>query len=296
VRRRGQLRGRGRLRRVRLGMSDRDRFGLGWRAPLAAELLPHLDRVDVVEVVAEDLFHASRARRRAIRSLAREVPLHLHGVSLGAASTVPVGRERLDRWARLVGEVEPEAWSEHLAFVRGGGVEIGGLAAPPRTGPTVAGTARNLARAARVVGSRPLVENVATLIDPPLSDRDEPSFVREVLSASGCGLLLDLHNLHANATNFAWDPISLLDAVPADRLGVVHLAGGSFVGRVLDDHLHPVPAAVFSLLSEVARRAPGPLTVILERDGAFEGIAPLLAELDAARAAVAAGRAHRVLS
>jgi uncharacterized protein (UPF0276 family) len=203
-----------------------------------------------------------------------------------------------------VGHVEPEAWSEHLAFVRGGGIEIGHLAAPPRDAATLEGTARNLKRAARVVGRLPLVENVATLIDPPGSDRDEAHWIADVLAASGTELLLDLHNLHANASNFGFDPSAVLDLVPMDRIGAIHLAGGRVVkaagdpsgGRVLDDHLHPVPDAVYALLTEVARRSLRPLTVILERDGAFEGIEPLLAELDRARAAVSEGRSARVLA
>jgi len=43
---------------------------------------------------------------------------------------------RLDKMARLVEQVRPQFWSEHLAFVRGGGIEIGHLAAPPRIADT----------------------------------------------------------------------------------------------------------------------------------------------------------------
>ncbi len=273
-----------------------DRFGLGWRAPLAAGLLTHLERLDVVEVVAEEWLVRPKGDWQALRRLARSVPLHVHGVSLGAASTVPVAGARLDRLAALVGYVEPEAWSEHLAFVRGGGLEIGHLAAPPRCEATLEGLARNAARARLVVGQAPLLENVATLIDPPGSTWDELAWSVAAIRATGCELLLDLHNLHANATNFGFDAEAFLEALPLDRVRTVHIAGGRWVGRVLDDHLHPVPERVFRLLTCLAARAPGPLTVILERDGAFQGVEPLLAELDRARRAVAEGRASRVVT
>jgi uncharacterized protein (UPF0276 family) len=269
-----------------------DRFGLGWRAPLAAAILAHRARIDLVEVVAEEWLGKPDRDRRALQSLAREIPLHVHGVSLGLASTVPVAARRLDEFARLVNAVEPEAWSEHLAFVRGGGREIGHLAAPPRCDATTAGAAANLERARRAVGSRPLVENVATLIDPPASDRDEAEWVSDVLDASDCGLLLDLHNLHANATNFGFDPFETLDRVPLARVGAIHIAGGRLAGRLIDDHLHDVPDEVFALLEEVAARTPRPLTVILERDGEYPTMTALLAELDRARAAVRLGRAR----
>ncbi len=41
--------------------------------------------------------------------------------------------------SRVIGAAEPEVWSEHLAFVRGGGREIGHLAAPPRRPATLEG-------------------------------------------------------------------------------------------------------------------------------------------------------------
>src|SRR4029453_13855424 len=172
-----------------------DRFGIGWRPELAAGILSNLDCIDIIEVIADDYFTAPRSKRRALNTLARQVPVALHGVTLGMASAVPVEARRLERTARLVEEVRPEFWSEHLAFVRGGGVEIGHLAAPPRTAATIAGAARNLAVAGEIVGAPPLVENIATLIDPPGSTMSEADWNVEILAAAQCDLLLDLHNL-----------------------------------------------------------------------------------------------------
>ena len=111
----------------------RDLFGLGWRPELAAGILSSLDRIDVVEVIADDHFDATRRDLRALRTLASQVPVVLHGVGLGLASCAPADTRRLDGMARVAEAVRPAFWSEHLAFVRGGGREIGHLAAPPRT-------------------------------------------------------------------------------------------------------------------------------------------------------------------
>jgi uncharacterized protein len=265
------------MRRRRL-----DRFGLGWRPELAAAIFANLDRIEVVEVIADDWFSASARALRALRLLSSTVPLFLHATSLGLASTEPVDRRRLDAIARLVDAVQPVGWSEHLAFVRAGGVEIGHLAAPPRTRATIEGLQRNVVRAKQIVGSAPILENIATLIDPPLSDLSEAEFVREAVRACETSLLLDLHNLHANVTNFRTE-IDLFDDLP---IGYVHLAGGKVVrGRILDDHLHPTPDPVFELLAELSSRREEPLTVILERDGRYPQFEELLAELDRAREA-----------
>jgi uncharacterized protein (UPF0276 family) len=277
-------------------LSGPDRFGLGWRPPLAAGILAHLDRIDVVELIAEDHFDASRRELRALRTLAAQVPVLLHGVSLGLASTVPVETRRLDRMARLIGAVEPEAWSEHLAFVRGGGVEIGHLAAPPRSAASIEGACRNLDRARLVTGAVPSVENIATLIEPPGSALGEADWIDGIIRSSGALLLLDLHNLYANAVNFGRDPYAELRRLPLDRVGLVHLSGGHWIDgpdgarRLLDDHVHDVPDEVLELLAELGRLVPQPLTVIIERDGQYPAFERLLDQLDAARASLSLGR------
>jgi uncharacterized protein (UPF0276 family) len=255
---------------------------------LAAGILSHLDRIDAVEVIADDVFDAPRAQLRALRTLASQVPVVLHGVGLGLASAARVDRRRLEAMARVVDAVVPDFWSEHLAFVRAGGVEIGHLAAPPRNAATLDGLARNVAAARAIVGRAPLLENVAT-------------WVAAAVDAADSDLLLDLHNLHANATNFGFDAQAFLDRLPTERIAAIHLAGGRWIRadsgerRLLDDHLHDVPDPVFALLAEVGRRAPQPLTVILERDGRYPAIDHLLAELDCAREALERGRKQRAV-
>jgi uncharacterized protein (UPF0276 family) len=272
-----------------------DRVGLGWRPELAAGILTNLDRIDVLEVIADDYFDLPKEKVRPLRTLAAQVTVLLHGVSQGMASTVGVDGKRLEKLARVAGIVEPDSWSEHLAFVRGGGYEIGHLAAPPRNRNTVDGACHNVKRARETVGSTPMMENIATLIDPPGSDLCEAEWIGRIVRGSDCGLLLDLHNLYANASNLGYDTSEFLDQVPCERVSTVHFAGGRhWRGRVLDDHLHEAPDAVYDLLSALAARAPQPLTVILERDGDYPRIERLLDELDRARQALAAGRMARV--
>lgn len=268
------------------------RVGMGWRPELAAAILLHLDRIDLVEVIADNYFHASRRERDALRGLAREVPVHLHGVGMGLASASPVDERRLDSMARLIEHVRPECWSEHLAFVRAGGIEIGHLAMPPRTARTVEQCVRNLERARAVTGSLPRLENIATLFEPPTSTCSEATWTRHILHASGAPLLLDLHNLYANAANARRDALADLSEFPLASVQCVHLSGGKWIEsstgerRLLDDHVHSPPAAVFELLGALSAQAPRPFDVILERDGNYPSVDVLLAELDAARAAL----------
>ena len=275
-----------------------DRVGLGWRGELAAGILSNLAQIDVLEVIADDYYRASRAGMDALCSLARQVPVSLHGVGMGLASAIPAEPRRLHAMARLMQTVRAESWSEHLSFVRAGGVEIGHLAAPPRTPASAAGAVANIALASRIVGSAPLMENIATLVEPPASTLDEAEWLAQIIEGARVPLLLDLHNLYANAVNGGQDPQALLLRLPLATVGAVHLSGGHWIDepggtgrRLLDDHLHDVPPEVFELLALLARHAPQPLTVILERDGNYPTFDHVLEQLALARAALRAGRA-----
>ena len=131
-----------------------DTVGIGWRPELAAGILDHHARIDLVEVIADDFFGEPR-RVRALKTLSAQVPIALHGVGLGLASASAVETWRIERMAHLVESISPLFWSEHLAFVRADGIEIGHLAAPPRSDATVDGAAENLLRASRIVGVKP---------------------------------------------------------------------------------------------------------------------------------------------
>jgi uncharacterized protein len=280
-----------------------DRVGLAWRDALAGGILAHLDKIDVVEVIADDYFRTSNRRIRALNTLARQVPLYLHGVAMGLASSIRVEQKRLDAMARLVNAVEPEGWSEHLAFVRADGIEIGHLAAPPRTDEVIAGTLANIAAARKTIGTLPQLENIATLVSPPASTMDEAEWTTQIIRSSGAPLMLDLHNLYANAVNFGESPEALLASMPLDRVQCVHLSGGVWIDelgtgkkRLLDDHIHDVPNEVFALLTELARRVPQPLTIIVERDGAYPQFDHLLCQLTRAREELARGRTRMHLA
>ena len=56
--------------------------------------------------------------------------------------------------------------------------------------------------AARIGGWALLVENIATLVASPGSRLDEPEWIERIVCGAGAGLLLDLHNLYAEAIDF----------------------------------------------------------------------------------------------
>ena len=282
-----------------------DLVGLGWRSEIAPAILSHLDKIDVVEVILDDYFSASKAKLRTLRTLETQVPILYHGVGLGLATSFKIDQRRIDKLARVLDFLSPQIWSEHLAFVRADNIEIGHLAAPPRNENTVYGALENLEKIKKCIGSYPVLENIATLIAPPHSNMTESQWVGKIIGGSNGELLLDLHNLYSNAVNFGFDPFAYLKSFPLDRVKLVHLSGGEWIHepkgfesnaqglRLLDDHIHDVPRIVFDLLSVLAESVSQPLTVIIERDGEYPDFQILLDQIDCARSVLRNARKNK---
>jgi uncharacterized protein len=275
----------------------RDRVGLGWRSEIAPHIMTHLEQLDVLEVIAENYFSASKKSIQSLHFLSKQLPIVLHGVAMGLASSQDASVKHIEKMARLVERIQPESWSEHLAFVRAGAIEIGHLAAPPRNEQTIDGTLKNILMAKKIVGSFPHLENIATLVEPTASCFSEGDWVNRIICESNAPLLLDLHNLYANAKNAGLSAESCLKQLPLKRVTTVHLSGGCWMKtpdgnsqRLIDDHIHDVPTQVFELLVLVAQHAQHPLTVLIERDGNFPHFSHLIAQVDMARQALRKGR------
>ncbi|MFN0207384.1 MAG: DUF692 family multinuclear iron-containing protein [Planctomycetota bacterium] len=275
---------------------SKDNFGIGWRPEIAPGIFIYREHIDFVEVIAEDWYHYKTASKSALATLAANIPVTLHGVSMGLASGERIQQKRIDNIARLYDSIRPLFWSEHLCFTRAGEFEIGHLAAPPRTQQNIGGFIDNIEAVRRTLGADPLLENIATLIEPPGSEMTEGDWTARSLDAANCNLLLDLHNLYANALNRGADPFCSLREMPVERVRAVHLAGGRWIGaggnqqKLLDDHLHSVPDICYELLEELGALAPQPLFVSIERDGRFPPFLQLLGEIDRARQSLAHGR------
>lgn len=120
---------------------------------------------------------------------------------------------------------------------------------------------------ARRSGRPFLLENAACYLPDLPHDPgwDEATFLTELCRLSGCGLLLDLFNLHVNCVNFGLDPHGLLSRIPLDRVVEVHLAGGEeHRGFLLDSHSAVVPEPVWDLLDHVIVQTPNLAAVVFE--------------------------------
>lgn len=256
------------------------RVGVSWRPELALAIERWL-HLGMVEIMAES-FHPNKPLPGAIQSLMqRGIPLIPHGTSLSLGSAEPPDPARLQHLARLAELVHAPIVSEHLAFVRGGGLETGHLLPVQSTRQMLEIIVENVNIAQAVLPVPLALENISTLVQWPDAEMEEADFLTELLERTDTLLLLDLENVYANCRNFGGEPEAFLERLPLERVAYVHMAGGKEGndGRFHDTHTTPIAQPVFDLLSWLSERIAVP-GVILERDDHFPDQAALHAELN----------------
>jgi len=135
---------------------------------------------------------------------------------------------------------------------------------------------------------RMLLENPSTYVAFGASSMSEIEFLRAVVQRTGCGLLLDVNNVHVSAVNHGFDAAAYVDGFPMQHVGEVHLAGfaedcDSTNARLLiDDHGRPVDEVVWGLYRRALARGCFAPTLI-EWDNNVPPFAVLAAEADRAR-------------
>ncbi len=231
--------------------------------------------------------------RATLRRLGSKWPLVAHGTELGVAGADRPSAAYLSAVGRALAALHVRWYSEHLAFVRGGGIELGHFVPPFDDDAGLAALARNAADVRAAWPGPFLLENAADVLG--LGGDDASGAARglaykKALEASDAGALLDLTNLVLDARNDGFDAGAYLGATPLERVVEVHLAGGRHDGALwIDSHDHDVDAEALDLLVEVARCAPHLRAVIVERDQRLPGLDALLGELDGVRGALARG-------
>ena len=271
------------------------RAGVGLRGLHHADWLMARPACGWLEAHAENYFAAGGALPALLDDLHRDYPLSIHGVGLGLGGCDEPDRDHLAQLAALVRRHQPEVVSEHLCWGSHAGVHFNDLLPLPFTAETLALVCARVDALQSALGRTVLIEHLASYVVFPESTVAEAVFLAELTRRTGCGLLLDLNNLHVNAVNHGFDAMDFLHSLPAAAIGEIHLAGYTPVqidGEtvLVDTHGSAVCEAVWTLYREALRHF-GPKPTLIEWDTDVPPLEVLLAEAalaDVAAAAVAA--------
>ena len=237
-------------------------------------------------------------RLKQLELIRERYGLSFHGVGLSLGSADEPDRAHLGRIKALCRRFEPGLVSEHIAWSVENGHYLNDLFPIPYTEEALAAVARNIGVAQDVLGRRIMVENPSSYLRFVDSTMPECEFVAELARRADCGLLLDVNNIHVSAHNHGFEIGRYLDAIPAERVGELHLAGHARVevdGAILliDDHASRVIPEVWSLYERTLERI-GPRPTLIEWDNDIPPLAVLMAER--AKAQGMLEKPHRALA
>ncbi|WP_295524031.1 DUF692 domain-containing protein [uncultured Pseudacidovorax sp.] len=234
------------------------------------------------EVHPENYMVDGGPRLAWLERIAARHPLSLHGVAMSLGGTEPLDAAHLRRFRALVDRLQPVLVSEHLAWSRAGGRYLPDLLPVLRTDASLARMADRVDQAQQALGRRLAIENPSHYLRLDGHTWAETDFLAELVARTGCGLLLDLNNVHVSCRNLGQDAAAYLDGFPAEAVMELHIAGHSpdpvhGDALLVDTHDRAVAPEVWALLGRFLRRH-GPRPVLLERDGDVPAFADLMAE------------------
>jgi uncharacterized protein (UPF0276 family) len=263
------------------------RAGIGLKPEHVRDILQTQPDIGFFEIHAENYMMAGGPMHHFLSLIRAEYPLSLHGVGLSIGGEDELDRIHLTRLKTLIDRYQPESFSEHLAWSSHDGTYYNDLLPLPYTQETLDRVCAHIDQVQDVLKRSILLENPATYLEFSASEMDEAQFITHIIQRTGCGLLLDINNLYVSGVNHGRNPSMILEAMPLDHVGEMHLAGHTVDSDskgfplLIDSHDGAVTHAVW-LLYEQALSLTGRQATLIERDHAIPALEVLLAEAERA--------------
>lgn len=260
-----------------------DRAGVGLKPVHFQEILATLPNIGFFEVHAENYMVAGGPYHHYLTRIREHYPLSIHGVGLSIGAEAPLDLDHLKALEHLLDRYQPQSFSEHLAWSTHGPAFLNDLLPLPYNTATLQRVCDHIDQVQVHLGRRMLLENPATYVEFSASTWDESTFLTEVLRRTGCGLLLDVNNVHVCSVNHQRDAKSYIQALPLNAVGEIHLAGfaqtqdGNGDLLLIDSHGAPVAQAVWDLYAFTLGLT-GARPTLIERDNDVPVWPILLAE------------------
>jgi uncharacterized protein len=247
------------------------RAGAGFKPQHADDILADHFRIGFLEVHAENYMGAGGHPHRILTRMREDFSLSIHGVGLSIGSPTGLNAEHLARLKTVVDRYQPEQVSEHLAWSTHDGHFLNDLLPVPYNEATLDRVCDHIDQVQDTLGRRILLENPSTYLSFDASTMSETDFIRAIARRTGCGLLLDINNVHVSATNHGYGALSYLADFPLLSVEEIHLAGhaedidDAGLPLLIDSHDRPVDDLVWDLYEHIIGIL-GPLPTLIEWD------------------------------
>ena len=256
--------------------------GVGLRSSHLEAFASGTPDVPWVEIHSENFIDVGGLTRKRLEDVRAHYAVSCHGVGLSLGSAEGLDTNHLGKLKNLFDWVEPGLVSEHVSWSTVNSTYLNDLLPLPYTEEALAVISQNIDHAQEVFGRQILVENPSAYVTFAASSMSEEEFLSEIVTRTGCGLLLDVNNIIVSAANNGFEAEPYLDGLPMTAVGEIHVAGhleetldGETV--LIDDHGSAVPDGVWALFEEAIAKT-GPVPTLMEWDTNIPELDVLLAE------------------
>jgi len=247
-------------------------LGYGLRGPHIEDILiSKPQNIKWFEVISENYMKQSCGllpyrRIDQLLKIRENYQIHLHGVSMNLGADEPIDTNYLTRLKELIEIFQPNVVSDHLCFTGINGHHYHDLFPLPYTKEAIQKVSDKILAVQDSLKRVLVIENVSSYVTYPESEMSEWDFLNEVLSRTGCFLLLDVNNVFVSSFNHRFDPKKYLNSVPSDKIAQIHIAGHEQEENlIIDTHSQSVRDEVWSLYSELIKKI-GSRSSMIERD------------------------------
>lgn len=241
-------------------------IGIGLRVPHYDHIFSEKPVVNWFEIISENYMVDGGRPLQVLDQILEQYRVVQHGVSMYFGSSQAPNRDHLKRLKNLTKRTKTPWLSDHLCWGSVDGRYTHDLLPLPYTWEAVEITSNRIREVQDFLEIPIAVENVSSYAEFHESQMTEWEFLNEVVHKADCGILLDVNNIYVSAENHGFDPMVYIDAVAADRVAQIHVAGHSkFEKYTLDTHDHPVLDPVWKMYARAIQRV-GPTATLLEWD------------------------------
>ncbi len=256
--------------------------GIGLRSPHYTIIEQTKPAVPWFEVLIDNYLNKGGSARQHLHKIRQQYPITFHGVSMSIGSADPINRDYLLALKLARDEFEPVHISDHLCWSSINGQYSHDLLPLPYVEKTIQHVVDRIQQVQDFLQQQILIENVSSYLQYSISAMHEWEFLVEIVERADCYILLDINNIYVSAYNHSIDPVRYLEAIPAERIREMHLAGYEDQGtHLLDTHSQAVHPPVWQLY-EQALQGFGPVPTLIEWDNDIPDFAVLQREANTA--------------
>ena len=262
--------------------------GIGLRAPHYQNVLDLLPDVGFLEIHSENYFNPDSQNRFYLEKIAQHYPMSFHGIGLSLGSSEAISRSHLNKLKELVDIFQPTLVSDHLSWSSLQGTFFNDLLPIPYTREALQNFVKNLNQVQDHLQRQILIENPSSYLEYKNIEMGEPEFINEIITQTGCGLLLDLNNIYVSASNHKYSVETYLDIINDQAVQEIHLAG--FTKKevnndsiLIDSHSTYVSQDVWDIYRKYLNNSRTDAVTLIEWDLDIPPLTELIAEHNKAR-------------